>query len=584
MKAVGPVFEIEVSNLVWFFAFAVAAGWGLLGYFIGRRQTQLQPIPHAGELESLRDQNWSLKDEGVARRKAEAASEAKSRFLATMAHEIRTPLNGIMGLADLLKGTKISREQKSYIDAIRHSGEALNALVHEILDFSRIEAGHLDLHPELMSLTSLTEGVAELLAPKAQEKGLEIATFVSSKLPSSVIIDAARVRQVLLNLTGNAVKFTSSGGVGVSAELVDDTHIRFSVRDTGPGIATDQRSRIFNEFDTGDQNLTRAEAGAGLGLAISQRLVTHMGGTLNLAESSGPGATFEFVIPFVTDAQDTAVPVAHLARRRILIVAQTVFGAPFLERRLREAGNDVVLARDYASSVKYLVKGTIDAVAIDCAIGEAEAAQISAAAHSVGVARSLIMFSPYERGDFSAKVGTQFDGWLVKPVRTQSLLAQLWPENVAVQLPANSKLAAPASPVREKMLSFHTLLAEDDDINALVGKKILESLGAKVTLVRDGAAALEALGNGKAEKFDLCVIDIRMPKVSGLMLAQTIRTLEREQGARRRLLVAASANSLEADKAQALAAGFDFYLQKPLNAADLEAVILANLSPGQRAA
>ena len=554
-------------------------GWAAIGFWIGLKSAPKHPIVNAAEFEVLKDQNWSLRDEGAARRKAEAASEAKSRFLATMAHEIRTPLNGILGLADLLKGTKISREQKSYVDAIRTSGVALNALVHEILDFSRIEAGHLNLHPELMSLTGLTESVAELLAPKAQEKGLEIATFVSGKLPDRVIFDAARVRQVLLNLAGNAVKFTPKGGVGISAELVDENNVKFSVFDTGPGIAEAERGRIFNEFDTGETHVTRAEAGAGLGLAISQRLVSHMGGSLNLA-ASVTGAQFVFTIPFTVETGTGGGQPSGLARQRILVVARSTFEAPFIVRRLQEGGNDVILVQNHEAAVKHLVKGNVDAVIIDCALGESEAAQISASAHSVGVERSLILFSPYERGDFSTKIGTQFDGWLVKPVRAQSLLTQLWPQTMAQIAP----LALPAAEKPKLLAAFHALLAEDDDINALVGRKILESLGAKVTLVRDGAAALDALNNQPGTGFDLCVFDIRMPKVSGLTLAKSIRQNEQASGGAALLLIAASANSLDTDRNEALEAGFDFYLQKPLAVAALNDILQRHFQTARRAA
>lgn len=569
---------IDISSFVWLLAVVLSAGWAAIGYWIGRKRAPKQSNISAAEFEALKDQNWSMRDESAARRKAEAASEAKSRFLATMAHEIRTPLNGILGLADLLKGTKISREQKSYVDAIRQSSVALNALVHEILDFSRIEAGHLNLNPELMSLTGLTESVVELLAPKAQEKGLEIATFVSSKLPERVVIDAARVRQVLLNLAGNAVKFTPKGGVGISAELVDHTNVKFSVFDTGPGIAEAERGRIFNEFDTGDTHVMRAEAGAGLGLAISQRLVTHMGGSLNLADSA-VGAQFVFTIPFTLDPVAGGERPADLPRQRILVVARTTFEAPFIARRLQEGGNEVVLVENHSAAVKHLVKGNVDTVIIDCAIGETEAAQISASAHSVGVERSLILFSPYERGDFSTKIGTQFDGWLVKPVRAQSLLTQLWPQTM-VQ-PAHAALLVAEKP---KLAAFHALLAEDDDINALVGRKILESLGAKVTLVRDGAAALDALNHQPAAGFDLCVFDIRMPKVSGLSLAKSIRQNERSNSGAPLLLIAASANSLDSDRAEALEAGFDFYLHKPLAVAGLNDILQSHFKTTRRAA
>lgn len=563
----------EMSLLLWLIAGTLILAWGGLGYWLGKRRSAPTVNKTDAELEKLRDENWSLRDEAGARRKADAASEAKSRFLATMAHEIRTPLNGIMGLADLLKATDISREQKSYIDAISQSGAALNALVHEILDFSRIEAGHLNLHPEVMSLTALTESVAELLAPRAQEKGLEIATFVSNKLPQRVVFDAARVRQVLLNLAGNAVKFTEKGGVGISVELAEDDHILFTVVDTGPGIAPSQRGKIFHEFETSDVDATREQAGAGLGLAISQRIVTHLGGSLNLAETDGPGAKFMFAIPFETDASAQSGAPQHLPAQNILIVAQTGFEAPFMARRLREAGNEVALVKNRAEAQQILARGTIDSLMIDSALGEMEASTLAAAAQGVGVKRTLILFSPYQRQAFSQKVGAEFDGWLVKPVRAQSLLNQLWPEGIA---PA---IAAPPVAVENtaKKFALKALLAEDDAVNALVSRNILESLGAQVTLAKDGTEAIKLFEAAKAsgENFEICVLDIRMPQKSGLQVAYEIRQSEAE---RHCLLIAASANNQDHDKSAALEAGFDLYLPKPLPRTELMTIVQAHFA------
>lgn len=247
-------------------------------------------------LESLRDEVWELKAAEAARERAEAASEAKSRFIATVSHEIRTPLNGLLGMAELLASTSLNAEQGTYVEAIRSSGAALASLIDEILDFSKIEAGKLELAREPFDLAGLVEGVVELLAPRAQGKGLDIASFIAADLPTRVVGDAARLRQVLLNLAGNAVKFTSAGGVGLRVTKSEDK-LEFAVIDTGPGIPEQGRQAIFAEFEQGDGSTTRRHEGTGLGLAISQRLAEAMGGSCGSSEVLPKARPFPSVLP-----------------------------------------------------------------------------------------------------------------------------------------------------------------------------------------------------------------------------------------------------------------------------------------------
>src|SRR5271165_7613615 len=244
------------------------------------------------ENETLRDELWRLKEAAAGRDRAEAANEAKSRFLATMSHEIRTPISGILGMADLLRETALDPENASYVEAIRSSGGALIALIDEILDLSKIEAGHFDLVVETVDLRKLVEGVVELLAPRAQSKGIEIAASISAAAPRFVRVDGLRLRQVLTNLAGNAVKFTERGGVCVTVERGEAQAARFSVIDTGPGVPADRRAAIFESFEQGDGSHARRFEGAGLGLAISRQLVRLMGGELTLADNPGGGSIF----------------------------------------------------------------------------------------------------------------------------------------------------------------------------------------------------------------------------------------------------------------------------------------------------
>jgi len=562
---------ISISTILLVAVFT-AAGL-VLGLILGLRRESAALVAMREKNEVLRDEIWALRDEAAARGKAEAASDAKSRFLATVSHEIRTPLNGVLGLADLLQATDLTREQASYVDAIKSSGEALTSIIHEILDFSRIEAGHLDLHPESMSLHALVEGVAELLAPRAQGKGLEIAAWVSSNLPQRVVFDAARVRQVLLNLAGNAIKFTPAGGVGISVEPVDDDTLRFAVVDTGPGIAPGQRALIFNEFETGDNNETRSEGGTGLGLAISQRIVQRMGGSLNLEASEGPGAHFHFNIPLQRDPtvpQHAPRPV--LPPSKILVVAKSPFEAPFLAQRLREAGADVEEIDDADVAKKMLARTAFDVLIVDCALGEKATEQVAATARAYGVHRALVLFSPFERHAFGQKVAAGFDGWLVKPVRADSLLQRVWPENY---LPQNA-LPQPLGRSETGLVALpgarlKVLLAEDNEISLLVARKMLERLGIIAVCVGDGQAAISAFDEAAqaGAPFDACIFDIRMPKINGLQAARYIRNREAEHAAVPTTMVALSANAFDEDKATALSAGFNNFIVKPIVASRL---------------
>ena len=252
-----------------------------------RRRAEAREARIAAENDGLRDELWRLKEAAGARDRAEAASEAKSRFLTTMSHEIRTPISGILGMADLLREASLDPENASYVEAIRSSGSALIALIDEILDLAKIEAGRFDLVVETVDLRRLTEGVVELLAPRAQSKGVEIAASFSAGAPRFVRADGPRLRQILMNLAGNGVKFTDRGGVCVTVERGEMGAARFSVIDTGPGVPADRRKAVFDSFEQGDSSHARRFEGAGLGLAISRELVRLMGGELTLSDNPG---------------------------------------------------------------------------------------------------------------------------------------------------------------------------------------------------------------------------------------------------------------------------------------------------------
>jgi signal transduction histidine kinase/CheY-like chemotaxis protein len=557
---------------------APALGFGVFAAGLGAALCIWRKRVHAeseAEIESLRDEIWELRAAAAARDKAEAASLAKSRFFATVSHEIRTPLNGILGLAQLLGMTRLEAEQASYVESIGDCARSLAQLIDDILDFSKIEAGKLELRAEPFELAPLVESVVELLAPRAQGKALEIASFVAGESPRRMVGDAARLRQVLINLAGNAVNFTEKGGVGVRVGPSGAGVLRFEVEDTGPGVPAAAREAIFEEFEQGDGSATRRHGGTGLGLAISRRLVEQMGGKLEIAGTSARGTTFAFSLPSPFETKERAREKSRpLASQLALIVARTHFEAPFLATYLREAGAGAEIAEGEAEGLARLWSGRspgYNAVIVDCGLGESATEALARAARAARAGRVFLLFSPLERRAFGEAALHQFDGWLVKPVRAASLIERLAP---AIRGAAPAASAAP-EPV---LAGLQVLLAEDNDINALIVTRHLGALGALVTRAENGARVVEiarAAIMGAATPFGVILMDLFMPQLDGLEATKRIRFDEARAGAKRTPILALTASALEEDARAAKAAGVDALLTKPVDFARLVEAIRA---------
>ncbi|MHA7871223.1 MAG: response regulator [Hyphococcus sp.] len=491
---------------------------------------------------------------------------ADMRWLATMSHEMRTPLNGILGMVGLLLDTSLAPNQRAYAESVRESGVALLALINDLLDFAKIEAGRLQLDAAPFSPYALLQSIAELLSPRAADKDIEVAAYVDNRIPSKLFGDEARLRQILINLAGNAVKFTDTGGVSIEAHLVtlgDAARIRVDVRDTGIGIPEEKQAAIFQEFSQADADRRRDQEGTGLGLAIARRLVRAMNGDIALRSAVGKGSIFSFEIAL--DYEDAAPRARPAIEAPVVVATQCPVLARSLKLQLTAAGAPPVIAVDAAEAEAAVAASPNAVLLCDIYLASEAAERLASAA-----ARSYVLISPLARDHIDQLRSAGFDGYLIKPIRQSSLYEQLSEnrETAAPQRPAPAETRPPDAPEPQPVQALNVLLAEDNQINAVLATTIIKRAGHSVDLAKDGQEAVEAMARAR---YDVVLMDMHMPGVDGIEAARRIRRLDNDAAATP--IVALTANAMAADRQKCLAAGMDDFISKPFEPAELTRIL-----------